>query len=205
MSGSSPLVASGGQRDGLKRLAVSANRVEADRARAILLSLSGWKSPAIEVFGVRGDTVRDWRSTFMREGLAGIERHPAPGRAHRDANISVACAVLASARRHKLRRVVVPIVRLAQLNRNIIQRIQIIIAGIGRSESPTNPCPQWFKAVLFLLCFLVLIDHHFGSHSLHPAGYNELDRCSIWRARERRRFCRGGLVPVAAAVMDEED
>ena len=80
MSGQSPLAASGEQRDGLKRLAVSANRAEADRARAILLSLSGWKSAAIgEVFGVREDTVRDWRSTFMREGLAGIERHPAPG------------------------------------------------------------------------------------------------------------------------------
>ena len=72
MSGKSPLVASAEQRDGLKRLAVSANRAEADRARAILLSLSGWKSTAIgEVFGVREDTVRDWRSSFMREGLAG--------------------------------------------------------------------------------------------------------------------------------------
>jgi transposase len=30
-----------------------------------------------KVFGVRED--RDWRSTFMREGLPGIERHPAPG------------------------------------------------------------------------------------------------------------------------------
>ncbi|MDQ6869640.1 MAG: hypothetical protein M3178_15185 [Pseudomonadota bacterium] len=91
MSGKSPLVVSAEQRDGLKRLAVSANRAEAGRARAIPLSLSGWKSTAIgEVFGrrklceqrfrrVREDTVRDWRSTFMREGLAGIERHPAPG------------------------------------------------------------------------------------------------------------------------------
>src|SRR5450432_7503 len=80
MSGKSPLAASAEQRDGLRRLAVSANRAEADRARAILLSLSGWKSAAIgEVFGVREDTVRDWRSTFMREGLAGIERHPAHG------------------------------------------------------------------------------------------------------------------------------
>ena len=80
MSGKSPLAASAEQHDGLRRLAVSANRAEADRARAILLSLSGWKSAAIgEVFGVREDTVRDWRSTFMREGLAGIERHPAPG------------------------------------------------------------------------------------------------------------------------------
>ena len=91
MSGQSPLAASAEQRDGLRRLAVSATRAEAGRARAILLSLSGWKSTAIgEVFGrrklceqrfrrVREDTVRDWRSTFMREGLAGIERHPAPG------------------------------------------------------------------------------------------------------------------------------
>ena len=68
MSGKSPLVASAEQRDGLKRLAVSANRAEADRARAILLSLAGWKSKAIgEVFGVREDTVRDWRLTFMRD------------------------------------------------------------------------------------------------------------------------------------------
>ena len=50
-------------------------------ARAILLSVSGWKSAEIgEVFGVREDTVRDWRSSFMRDGLTGIERHPAPGR-----------------------------------------------------------------------------------------------------------------------------
>ena len=69
---SEALTCSAEQRDGLKRVAVSANRAEADRARAILLSLAGWKSAAIgQVFGVREDTVRDWRSTFMREGLAG--------------------------------------------------------------------------------------------------------------------------------------
>jgi len=80
MSGKSRLAASAEQRDGLRRLATSTNRAEADRARAILLSLSGWKSAAIgEVFGVREDTVRDWRSTFMCDGVAGIERHTAPG------------------------------------------------------------------------------------------------------------------------------
>jgi len=80
MAGKSPLTASVEQRFGLERRAASVNRVEADRARSILLSLSGWKSAAIgEVFGVRDDTVRDWRSTFMRDGVAGIERHPAPG------------------------------------------------------------------------------------------------------------------------------
>ena len=96
MSGQSPLAASAEQREGLKRLAVSANRAEADRARAILLSLSGWKSSAIgEVFGVREDTVRDWRSTFMREGLAGIERHPAPGRSPVKAEAALAVASMA--------------------------------------------------------------------------------------------------------------
>ena len=80
MAGKSPLAANSEQVEGLKRLAVSMNRAEADRARAILLSVSGWKSAEIgEVFGVREDTVRDWRSSFMRQGLTGIERHPAPG------------------------------------------------------------------------------------------------------------------------------
>lgn len=80
MAGKSPLTASVEQRCGLERLAGSVNRAEADRARAILLSLAGRTSADIgEVFGVREDTVRDWRSTFMREGVAGMERHPAPG------------------------------------------------------------------------------------------------------------------------------
>jgi transposase len=93
MAGKSPLTASVEQRAGLERLAVSANRAEADRARAILLSLSGWTSAAIgEVFGVREDTVRDWRSTFMREGLAGIERHPAPGASPVKAQAALAVA-----------------------------------------------------------------------------------------------------------------
>ena len=56
----SSVASSAEQHDGLKRLVGSVNRVEADRARAILLSLSDWKSAAIgEVFGVREDTVRN--------------------------------------------------------------------------------------------------------------------------------------------------
>src|ERR1700747_3066495 len=99
MSGQSPLAASAQQGAVLNRLAFSANPAEADRAAAILLSLSGWKSSAIgEVFGVREDTVRDWRSTFMREGLAGIERHPAPGRSpvKAEAALSVANEIFAA-------------------------------------------------------------------------------------------------------------
>ena len=81
MTGKSPLSATAEQREGLERLARSAGREEADRSRAILLSLAGWTSGEIgEALLVREDTVRGWRSAFMRQGLAGIVRHPAPGR-----------------------------------------------------------------------------------------------------------------------------
>ena len=93
MTGKSPLTVTAEQRDGLLRLPGSADRAEADRARAILLSLAGWTSAAIgEAFGVREDTVRDWRSAFMREGLMGIERHPAPGRSPVKAEAALAVA-----------------------------------------------------------------------------------------------------------------
>ena len=51
-------------------------------ARAVLLTLSGWTSPRIaEAFGVREDTVRLWRSDFMRDGVrakATVAPGPAP-------------------------------------------------------------------------------------------------------------------------------
>ena len=44
-----------------------ADRAEADRARALLLTLDGWTSARIaQAFGVREDTVRLWRSDFVR-------------------------------------------------------------------------------------------------------------------------------------------
>ena len=62
------------QRTVLMALARSWDRGEADRARAVLLTLSGWTSPRIaEAFGVREDTVRLWRSDFMRDGVAALE------------------------------------------------------------------------------------------------------------------------------------
>jgi transposase len=83
----------------LERQAASRDREEADRARAILLSLAGWTSIEIgEALRVREDTVRDWRSSFMRRGLAGIARHPPPGAApvKAQAALLVAREVLAS-------------------------------------------------------------------------------------------------------------
>ena len=46
----------------------------------MLLTLAGWTSPRIaEAFGVREDTVRLWRSDFMRGGVAALKAHTAPG------------------------------------------------------------------------------------------------------------------------------
>src|SRR5271156_4331924 len=80
MAGKSPVAAGEEQKAGLRRLAVSRDRGEADRARALLLTLSGWTSPRIaEAFGVREDTVRLWRSDFMRDGVAALKATVAPG------------------------------------------------------------------------------------------------------------------------------
>ena len=66
MAGKSPLTADEEQRSALIALSRSRDRGEADRARAILLTLSGWTSSRIaEAFGVREDTVRFWRSAFI--------------------------------------------------------------------------------------------------------------------------------------------
>jgi transposase len=55
----SPVTASEKQKVALEALASWRERGEADRARAILLTLEGWSSPRIaEVFRVRKDTVR---------------------------------------------------------------------------------------------------------------------------------------------------
>ena len=80
MVGRSPVVASALQRRDLIALSRSRDRGEADRARAILLTLGGWTSPRIaEAFGVCEDTVRLWRSAFLQGGVAALHRSVAPG------------------------------------------------------------------------------------------------------------------------------
>src|SRR5271166_1826156 len=80
MAGKSPLTATDEQRAALSRLAGSRERGEADRARAVLLTLSGWSSPQIaEAFGVREDTVRLWRSDFAGGGVEALQARVAPG------------------------------------------------------------------------------------------------------------------------------
>lgn len=67
-------------------MAGGTDRAQADRARAILLTLSGWTSERIaEAFNVREDTVRQWRSDFMAGGIealaASVASGPAPVKA----------------------------------------------------------------------------------------------------------------------------
>ena len=80
MAGKSPVEASEEQRGALRALAHSRDRGEADRARAILLTLTGWTSQRIaQAFGVREDTVRLWRSDFSRGGVEALKATVAPG------------------------------------------------------------------------------------------------------------------------------
>ena len=80
MAGKSPVKASAEQRSALQALARSRDRGEADRARAILLTLNGWTSARIaEVFCVREDMVRFWRGDFVRGGVEAVRASVAPG------------------------------------------------------------------------------------------------------------------------------
>src|SRR3954464_3458578 len=86
MAGKSPVAVDEEQRQVLIALSHSRDRGEADRARAILLTLLGWTSGQIaEAFGGREDTVRFCRRAFMTGGLealkASVARGPAPVKA----------------------------------------------------------------------------------------------------------------------------
>lgn len=80
MVGRPRVVATVEEREELRALARSTRRDEADRARAVLLSLEGWTSERLgEAFGVTADSVRHWRGWFAAGGVAALAAHPAPG------------------------------------------------------------------------------------------------------------------------------
>jgi transposase len=80
MSGRPRVGASAEQIIELQGLAGSPRRAEADRARAILLSVEGWPSGRIALaFGVEQATVRQWRWIFGAEGVAGLCERTACG------------------------------------------------------------------------------------------------------------------------------
>src|SRR5919106_822046 len=93
MAGKSPVAATEEQRRALLALSRSRDRGEADRARAIVLTLSGWTSAQIaEAFGVREDTVRVWRSAFITGGIEALKTAVAPGPAPIKAERALAVA-----------------------------------------------------------------------------------------------------------------
>src|SRR3982751_2606451 len=93
MAGKSPVRADAEQRSALVALSHSRDRGEADRARAILLTLLGWTGGQIaQAFGVREDTVRFWRSAFTAGGIAALKTSVAPGPAPVKAECALAVA-----------------------------------------------------------------------------------------------------------------
>src|SRR3954465_3391296 len=81
MPGKSRLTADAAEQAALGALSKSEQRGEADRARAILLTLEGRKAEEIAaVLGVHISTVRNWRGYFAHGGMAGLRRRPRPGR-----------------------------------------------------------------------------------------------------------------------------
>src|SRR3954452_9362451 len=81
MAGKSTLTADAAEQAVLRDLSKSEHRGEADRARAILLTLEGRRAGAIAaVLGVHISTVRNWRGYFAHGGVAGLRRRQRPGR-----------------------------------------------------------------------------------------------------------------------------
>ncbi len=81
MSGRSLLVATAEQKAALQELSRSDVHGEADRARAILLTLQGWTSPQLaQAFGVTPDAVRHWRGWFSERGVDALHGWTIPGR-----------------------------------------------------------------------------------------------------------------------------
>jgi transposase len=83
----------------LEALARSPRRDEADRARAVVLSVQGWTSGQIaRAFGVTPDSVRRWRTWFTAEGVNGLRASAQPGAApvKSDAALALAEQVLSA-------------------------------------------------------------------------------------------------------------
>ena len=103
MAGKSTLTADAAEQATLRALSKSEHRGEADRARAILLTLEGRRAGEIAaILGVHISTVRNWRGYFAHGGVAGLRRRPRPGQ---EAKIgphagAIAAAILEEDTRH---------------------------------------------------------------------------------------------------------
>ena len=103
MAGRSRITAGGEARAALCLLARSGHRAEADRARAILLTLEGRHAAEIAtILRVHVSSVREWRGLFAKGGVAALRRRKPPGRPSRIGTAAAALAVtiLAEDERH---------------------------------------------------------------------------------------------------------
>jgi transposase len=93
MAGRSSLVANAEQEAALRALASSSVRGEADRARAMLLTLAGWTAVEIgEAFATTEDSVRRWRGWFAHGGVDALRSTLAPGPSPERGERALACA-----------------------------------------------------------------------------------------------------------------
>ena len=103
MAGKPMLTADAAEQAALRALSKSEHRGEADRARAILLTLEGRRAAEIAAdLGVHVSTVRNWRGYFLQGGVAGLRRRQRPGQ---QAKIgphagAIAAAILTEDRHH---------------------------------------------------------------------------------------------------------
>ena len=93
MPGRSKVTADEAGRSALRALARSARRSEADRARAMLLTLAGHRAAEIAIsLGAHISTVREWRGLFARGGIAALRHRRPPGRPNRGGTAATALA-----------------------------------------------------------------------------------------------------------------
>src|SRR3954468_1604706 len=95
MAGKSTLMADAAEQATLRALSKSEQRDEADRARAILLTLEGRRAGEIAaVLGVHISTVRNWRGYFapIERCWRDLKQHQLANRTFADAD-ALACAI----------------------------------------------------------------------------------------------------------------
>jgi transposase len=175
MGGKSSVTASDEQRAVLLALAASRNRGEADRARAVLLTLAGWTSSRIaEAFGVREDTVRLWRSDFTDGAVAALKASipPGPPPVKSEAALRVAIPLLEEpvADRHNW--------TIARLRTEIEAR-----EGVAISRS------QLSKALRKKLSLATAPAHAEGTPNRKRSGTDRLAPAPAQAASQGRRYC----------------
>jgi transposase len=143
MPGRSKITADEEGRSALRMLVRSAQRSEADRARAILLTLAGQRAAGIAAsLGGHVSTGRQWRGLFIHGGAAALRYHRPSGRPNQvgAAAVAMAAAILAEGLAHdrgwtlprlraEIRRRGGPVIGNAGLS---VQRRRKASLGVGR-------------------------------------------------------------------------